>query len=174
MATDILMLLERCIGLESTAATVYEILARRFVGDVELAALWASMARDEHQHAQKLSTWRELIAREPAEHRPTASGFDEGVDAVQRLLAESRIAAETADEEEAFAIALAMENSELDVIYTTLLQSSPVSRYPDIADTVRHETAGHHEKLLDMAGRRCRSQRTLLRAAMLSGHHGTH
>ncbi|MEO6025941.1 MAG: hypothetical protein ABIR79_03625 [Candidatus Binatia bacterium] len=171
MATDMLALLERCTALEETAATIYESLTRRFAGDAELAALWASLARDEHAHARKLATWRELIAREPAEHRPQASGFDDGVAEVQRLLAESRIAAETADEEEAFAIALAMENSELDVIYTQLLQSSPIARYPDMVDTVRHETAGHHEKLLEMVKRRCRAERTMLRAALLAGHH---
>jgi hypothetical protein len=64
-----------------------------------------------------------------------------------------------------------MENSELDVIYATLLQSSPVARYPDMADTVRSETAGHHEKLLAMAKRRCRAEKTMLRAALLAGHH---
>jgi len=171
MATNMLTLLERCIGLERAAATVYELLARRFAADAELAALWAAMARDEHGHARKLADWRELIVRQPADHRPAASGFDGDVAEVQHLLAESRIAAETADEEEAFAIALAMESSELDFIYTTLLQGSPIARYPDMADTVRHETAGHHEKLLDMVRRRCRAEKTMLRAALLAGHH---
>lgn len=171
MTTDMLTLLERCVALERTAASVYEILARRFGADTELAALWASLARDEYDHARKLATWRELIAREPAERRPTASGFDAGVGEVQRLLAESRLAAESAGEEEAFAIALAMENSELDVIYTTLLQSSPIARHPDLVDTVHQETAGHHEKLLAMVKRRCRAEKTMLRAALLAGHH---
>jgi rubrerythrin len=171
MGTDMVALLERCTALEETAATIYEILARRFAGDAELAALWASLARDEHGHARKLATWRELIAAEPAEHRPTASGFESGITEVERLLKESRTAAATADQEEAFAIALAMENSELDVIYTTLLQSSPIARYPDLVDTVRHEAAGHHEKLLAMAKQRCRAERTMLRAALLAGHH---
>ena len=47
MTTEILTLLERCTGLERMAATVYEVLARRFEGDGELTALWSSMARDE-------------------------------------------------------------------------------------------------------------------------------
>ena len=171
VTTDMLTLLARCVGLERTAASVYEILARRFAGDAELAALWASLARDEHDHARMLASWRELIAGEPVEHRPQASGFEAGIADVQRLLAESRVAVETADEEEAFAIALAIENSELDVIYTTLLQSSPVARHPDAVGGARHETAFHHEKLVDMARRRCRSEKTMLRAAMLAGHH---
>jgi hypothetical protein len=118
-----------------------------------------------------LASWRDLIAREPEAERPRATGFDAGVADVQRLLAENRLAAETADQDEAFAIALAMESSELDVIYTTLLRSSPFARHPDVVRSARHDTAGHHEKLLDMARRRCRSEKTMLRAAMLAGHH---
>jgi len=171
MTNDMLNFLERCISLERSAARVYETLARRFASDAELAALWAAMARDEHGHARKLATRRDLIALEPTEHQPRASGFDADIAEVQRLLAESRVAAETADEEEAFAIALAVENSELDVIYATLLRSSPLVRYPDLKNAVGHETAGHHEKLLDMVRRRCRAERTMLRAALLAGHH---
>jgi rubrerythrin len=171
MTTEILTLLERCTELEHMAATVYEVLARRFEGDGELTALWSSLARDEQSHARKLATWHDLLANEPAEHRPQASGFEADIADLHTLLTESRVEAEAADQEEAFAIALALENSELDVIYTTLLQSSPLSRYPDLTETVRHETAGHHQKLLEMVGRRCRAEKTLLRAALLAGHH---
>jgi rubrerythrin len=165
-----LPLLERCAAMEEIAATVYEALTLRFAGDIELAALWSSLARDEHAHARKLRTWRELVAAAPAEHRPTASGFEWDVADVERLLKESRVAAATADEEEAFAIALALENSELDAIYTTLLQGPPSARYPDLAGAIRRDTAGHHQKLLEMVGRRCRGEKTLLRAALLANH----
>lgn len=171
MPNDMQTVWERCIALEESAAAVYETLARRFRGDPELAALWAAMARDEHDHARQLATWRALVAQEPAEHRPQPGGFDAGIADVQRLLAESRVAVETVDEEDAFAIALALENSELDVIYTTLLQSSPLARHPGRADGVRHETAAHHAKLLDMVRRRCRAEKTMLRAGLLAGHH---
>lgn len=171
MATEMLALFDRCIALEDTAATVYEILARRFAHDAELAALWAALARDEHDHARQLATCRAVVAREPAERRPAVSGFAETIDDVQWLLTQSRVDAETADEEEAFAIALAMENSELDVMTTTLLQSATLARCSDIVEGMRHDTAGHHRKLLDMAQRRCRAEKTMLRAALLAGHH---
>lgn len=167
---DMLDLLGRCVGLERKAADFYEILARRFAGDAELAGLWSTMASEEREHARKLATWRELIAAEPPEHRPQASGFDFDVAEVERLLDESRAAAATADEEEAFALALALEGSEIDAIYTTLLQASPIARFPDFRETVKRESTGHHYKLLEAAARRCKSDRTRLRMELLAAH----
>jgi rubrerythrin len=167
---DLVALLARCIELELEAAELYAVLARRAAGDAELVALWSAMADDERRHARKLATWRELVAAEPPEHRPQASGFVAGVDATEALLQESLDAAVDADEDEAFALALALEASELDAIYTTLLQASPLARFPDFALTVRHETSGHHERLLDAARRRCRSERVRLRLAILAAH----
>lgn len=165
---DVVALLGRCAGLERKAAEFYETLARRFAGDAELAALWSTMASEEREHARKLATWRELVAAEPAEHRPQASGFDADVDEVERLLDESRAAAATSDEEESFAMALALEGSELDTIYTRLLQASPLARFPDFHETVRRESTGHHHKLLEVAERRCKSERARLRIALLA------
>lgn len=167
---EMLDLLERCVGLERKAAEFYGILARRFAGDPELARLWSTMADEEREHARKLATWRELIGAEPPEHRPRASGFDADVDAVERLLDESRTAAATADEEEAFALALGLEDSEIDAIYTTLLQASPIARFPDFHETVKRESTGHHHKLLELAARRCKSDRTRLRMELLAAH----
>jgi rubrerythrin len=165
----ILALLDRCIELEFLAADVYDALARRSA-DVELAALWSALAQDERGHARKLATWRELVAAEPPEHRPQASGFVDGVHAVEHLLRASLAAAPHADEEEAFAIALAIEASEIDAIYTTLLQASPLARFPDLSETVRDETSAHHRRLAEAAARRCRSERNQLRLAFLQAH----
>jgi hypothetical protein len=165
-----LALLDRCVRLERTAAEIYETLAQRFAADGELQALWTAMAADEREHARKLATWRELLAAEPGWHRPQASGFSEAVEAVEALLRTSRAEAATVGEEEAFALALGIEGSEIDAIYTTLLQSSPLARYPDLHETVRHESAGHHERLLAVAERRCRSDSTRLRIALLAAH----
>ncbi len=167
---DVLALLARCVGLERKAAAFYEVLTRRFASDPPLAKLWSSMARDEHEHARKLATWRELVAAEPPEHRPQLSGFGGDVDAVEQLLDESLAAAETVDEEEAFALALALEGSEIDTIYTTLLQASPLARFPDFHETVRRESTGHHHALVAEAEQRCKSERTRLRIALLAAH----
>lgn len=167
---EMLDLLERCVGLERKAAEFYGILARRFAGDAELARLWSTMAEEEREHARKLATWRELIAAEPPAHRPQASGFDFDVGEVGRLLDEACAKAATADEEEAFALALGLEASEIDAIYATLLQASPIARFPNFHETVKRESTGHHHKLLEAAGRRCKSDRTRLRIELLAAH----
>ncbi|MCC6846968.1 MAG: hypothetical protein IT294_00605 [Deltaproteobacteria bacterium] len=165
---DMLDLLGRCIGLERNAAEFYEILARRFAGDAELARLWSTMAGEEREHARKLATWRELIVAEPLEHRPRASGFEPDVVELERMLEESRAAAATADEEGAFALALALEGSEINTIYTTLLEASPIARFPDFQETMKRETAEHHGALLEAARRRCTSDRARLRMGLLA------
>jgi rubrerythrin len=167
---DMLALLERCVGLEHGAAALYDTLAARSAADPELVALWSAMARDEREHARKLATWRDLLAAEPAEHRPQASGFTTDIEAVEALLADARARAPHADEEEAFALALALEASEIDAIYTTLLQASPLARFPDFATTVRHETGRHHAALRAAAERRCRSEQNRLRIGLLAAH----
>jgi rubrerythrin len=167
---DILTLLERCVGIEQGAAELYETLAARCAADRELVELWSALARDEREHARKLATWRDLLAREPAGQRPQASGFGAGVAAVEALLADARARAPHADEEEAFALALAVEASEIDAIYTTLLHASPLARFPDFAVTVRQETGRHHAALRAAAERRCRSEQNRLRIALLGRH----
>ena len=165
---DILVLLDRCAGLERMAAGLYEILAARFAADAELATLWSAMAADEREHARKLLAWRTIVADEPADRRPQASGFAAAVDAVERLLRRSRGSAPTADVEEAFALALGLESSELDAIYATLLQASPLSRSADLYDAHRSEPGDHHGRLIAAAERRCRTERNRLRIALLA------
>jgi rubrerythrin len=165
----LLPLLKRCSDLERMAAAVYEVLAHRFAADTELAALWASLARDEHEHARKLDALAEPMA--PVPPGPGLDGLDEQVADVHWLLAESHTAAATADEEEAFAIALAIESSELDAISAAVMQAAATGERRNLAEAMRHDTAGHHEKLLTLVRRRCRAERTLRRAALLAGHH---
>lgn len=164
----ILELLDRCVQNELNAAEVYALLAERFAGDDALVTLWSSMAREEREHARKLATWRELLAIEPPEQRPQASGFAEDLAEIEELLARARDGARTADEEEAFALALGIETSEIDAIYTTLLHSSPLARFPDLAETVRREATAHHEMLFAAAEKRCRGDRARLRMALLA------
>jgi hypothetical protein len=165
---DILPLLDRCVGLEYAASEMYTLLATRLGADAELHTLWSGMAADERDHARKLATWRALVEAEPPEHRETASGFDSAVEALERLMESTRAAAArvtTADE--AFALALALETSEIDAVYTKLLQSSPVARFPDVRETYHRETAGHHAALVRLVQARSRDEHNLLCAALL-------
>jgi hypothetical protein len=166
--TDVLKLLERCSDLERSAAAVYEVFARRFTSDAELAALWASLARDEHDHAHQLDAFHEPLVSVGPERRPPVTDLDEDLADVHWLLAESRNAAASVDEEEAFAIALAIETSELDAISAAVLQVAALTVGPHGGDPTLHDSAGHHEKLLAMAKRRCQADTTMRRAALLA------
>jgi len=70
--------------------------------------------------------------------------------------------------DDGFAIALELEMSELDAIYTTLLESSPLSRHADVAETRRREVAGHHEALVRAVRARSRDEQNLTRALLIA------
>jgi rubrerythrin len=169
---DIVTLLTRCIALERGAGEVYRMLAARAGGDAELVRLWTAMARDEDQHADKLDAWRTLVLGEPPERRTCADGFDAGVRALEALMAHARAeAARVTTADEAFALALALERSELDAIYTTLLQASPIARFPDGSETYRRETADHHDALVAAVAARPTTEANTLAAALLAAAH---
>lgn len=165
---NILRLLRRCEGIERAAAHLYQLLARRFAKDGELARFFLDMAVDERGHAKKLATWRRFLEhRDPSRH-PFATGFDESVTELEGLVGRLHKQARTAPSaEEALRIALELESSELDTIYSMVLQSSPLARFPDLAETRKVEIGSHHQKLLHMVQERCRSEDNLLAAAIL-------
>lgn len=166
---DVIRLLDRCIALERAAGEIYKVLAARFAGDAELRGLWSGMADDEGAHAQRLVAWRRLAAAEPPEHRTLADGFDDAIDALERLLETSRTAAgRVASADEAFALALALETSELDAIYTKLMHSSPIARSSHTTEASRAEVARHHATLVRTVRARSRDEHNLLLAALLA------
>jgi rubrerythrin len=166
---DILPLLDRCIAIERAVAEIYDAFAARTVSDSELRELWSALAQDERQHAGKLASWRELVVGEDAGHRTAAEGFEDAVREAEALLiaARERIP-EVRTPDDAFAIALELEMSEIDAIYTALLQSSPLARYPDIAETRRREVDPHHEALVRAVRARSRDDQNLTRAALIA------
>lgn len=166
---DILDTVDRCIQIELGAAEIYERLAGRFTDDADFRRFWDAMADDEREHAHKLSTWRSLLALSPAERRLEAEGFEEGLGESEKLVARARVRAEQArTPDDAFAIALALELSELDVIYTVLLQSSPIARFPDIEQTRRREIGRHHEALVREVEARSRNEKNRFDAALIA------
>lgn len=165
-------LLDRCIPLERGAGEIYRTLATRAGGDAGLEQLWSSMARDEDEHAHKLATWRTLLLTDPPERRAAADGFDEGVSALEELIGRARTQApRVTSADEAFAIALRLEGSELDAIYTTLLHASPIARFPDASETYRRETADHHDRLLAAVTARPMTPENALAASLLAAAH---
>jgi rubrerythrin len=170
---DMVKLLDRCIALERGAGEIYRTLAARAGRDADLERLWSSMARDEDEHAHKLTAWRTLLLAEPAERRTCADGFDAGVTALEELITGARARAhDVVNADEAFTIALRLEGSELDAIYTTLLHASPIARCPDVSETYRRETADHHDALLAAVAARPMTPENTLAASLLAAAHG--
>jgi rubrerythrin len=167
---DILEILDRCGGLERGAGDVYALFAERFADDPGLCPLWQRMAEEEREHARKLEALRALVAAEFPEHRPVANGFADAIREIEILVRNARLQARRcASADEAFALALELEESELDSLYTTLLRSPVITRLSDAATTIRGEIAAHHEALVRMVRERSRDDANLLRAARLAG-----
>jgi rubrerythrin len=166
---DMIRLLRRCTQVEQKAAEIYDTLARAFADDPEVARMWWQMASDERDHAKKLGTWRRLLERSPRASGIDASSFDPAVRELEVLARDLRKrTGKVHDLEQAFAIALTLEVSELDTIYALLLQASPIARFPDIDDTRRIEVGGHHRALIDMVRARSHDERNLTDAALLA------
>lgn len=166
---DIVAILARCIAIERNAAAIYERLAARFAHDAELGMLWSAMAQDELAHASSLERWHALADQKPPDRRGQAIGFERDVEAVERLLAETlEASARVASAEEAFALALALETSEIDTIFMTLLRSSPLARGSEADGDLRRDTSAHHANLVQVVQRRSQDGANLLRAALLA------
>jgi rubrerythrin len=166
---DLIGLLRHATRVEEIAAEIYGTLSRRFASDPTLHRFWASMAEDERKHAKKLATWRRLLERTPPERRPECDDFSAGIRDLESLARQLWARANDVDDVEgAFSIALALENSELDVIYTRLLQRSPIARFPDLEETRKSEIGRHHEALLEMVRARSKNEGNLMQAALLA------
>jgi rubrerythrin len=168
-AVDAIGLLRYATRIEEIAAEIYGTLSRRFASDPTLHRFWASMAEDEHKHAKKLATWRRLLERTLPERRPDCNDFSAGIRDLESLARELCARAEKVDDVEgALSIALALESSELDVIYTRLLQGSPIARFPDLEETRKSEIGRHHEALLEMVRARSKDEGNRTQAALLA------
>jgi rubrerythrin len=162
-------LLRRAAKIELAAAKIYDTLATRFVDDPVLHRFWSNMADDERKHSKKLETWQALLKQGPATERPDLTDFSKPIGDLERLTRDlAPRVAKVSSADEAFAIALALESSELDIIYTTLLQSSPVARFPDVAETRRAEIGRHHQALLEMVRARSQSEQNRRMAALIA------
>lgn len=166
-------LLRRCTRLEIGAAEIYDDFARRFRADELFSRFWAELAEDERRHGKKLSTWRRLLSLEHKTKGWEVAGFEDSVRELESLVEELRAKARTVETaDDAFAIALALEESELDPIYTKLLQSSPLARFPDLADTEQAELGAHHRSLVAMLRTRATNEKNLMGATLLDVSHG--
>jgi rubrerythrin len=164
----ILAVLDRCIAIERGAGEVYDTLAARCTEDSELRDFWLRMAHDERTHALALETVRTRAALEDSEHPTLADGFEEDLLGLEELVANARKGAAQADtQEDAFAIALELELSEIDTIYKALLDSLPASRAVEVQKTRRRDGDPHHAALARTVRARSRDEKNLTRAALM-------
>lgn len=124
--------LERFAEIERLAAKVYFQLSHLFPHHAELREFWWQMAMDEEQHASVLLACKTIVDKVPREtmnpsvNQQTAGRLEAQL---QSYLDEG---SRSISVDRAFNIALEMETSELDIIYTQLLESCG----PQVAKTM--------------------------------------
>jgi len=138
----------RCIEFEEKAASIYLQLAAKFSSDRRLGSFWLEMAMEEKQHAGLLQFC-------------VAEGLfvpdlpnDSTLEQVHRVFVDlqKRVADPRLTVEEAFSIAITMESSEINKLFsrlTTALHNSPYLAKRKIATFVPH----HCESLITAARR---------------------
>jgi hypothetical protein len=169
----ILPILERCINIERRAGEVYDRLAARLPVDEELHGFWSRMAADERKHARNLETYCAIVAGEDPQHPTLADGFEDTLIELERLTGEALERASCATSaDEAFGIALDLELSELDTIYTTLLRSSPLT-LPRDGSYAPSDLAPHHAALVGAIRARSQNEDHLTRAALIAARDRT-
>jgi len=121
--TDIL---QRCSELASRTAQVYRGLAERFQGDRDRVALWRELALEEETHSDVLRRERQSFVEQDQSGSflpEYAERLDHLDNALQQL--ETRATA-TATLDDALAVAVALEQADLEELYDDLvLQGEP-------------------------------------------------
>ena len=137
-------ILERCSDLAARTARVYRSLAERFHGDGDRVHLWRELALEEETHADILR--RELESFQQQEQSGTF--LPEFAARLQQLDAElrqlERSAASAPALNDALAVAVALEQTDLEDLYDDLvLQGEPAFKL--ISERIEAALAAHPE-----------------------------
>ena len=108
--------------IERLVSRIYYRFSHLFLNEPELRDFWWEMAREEEQHASILAACREMIANYQEESIDPMLSSAKADELASRLNSFLRRGTPSLAVEEAFKIALDIENSEIDVIYGKLLQ----------------------------------------------------
>ncbi len=114
--------LERFAGIERLVAKVYFRFSHLFVNNSKLRDFWWQMARDEEQHACILLACKAIVENFPDETVDPNINREKADQLTERISSYLSKGTRSITVEEAFKIALEIECSELDAIYTGLLQ----------------------------------------------------
>ncbi|MCS6926014.1 MAG: hypothetical protein NZ578_08950 [Candidatus Binatia bacterium] len=113
--------LERCSQLEQRVADIYSQFAASFNEDKELESFWLGMAEEEKHHAKILAAEKAALEvdSDPGYFMPEFPAKLAELETLLRSVTEKARAGVTKDE--AFALALELEQSELNTIYRDLV-----------------------------------------------------
>jgi hypothetical protein len=126
--------LHRFAEIERLVAKIYFRFSHLFFLEPKLRDFWWEMAKEEEQHACILQACRALIENYEDENLNPKINPAKADELEQWLLAYYRRGTAVLDVEESFRIAMAIESSEIDVIYGKLLQLGG----PQIAKTMEN------------------------------------
>lgn len=155
--------LARFAELERLVSKIYFRFSHLFLDNPELRDFWWEMAREEEQHACILFACKALIENYEDEHLDPTISREKAQELEARLLSFLAQGTPFLTVEQAFRIALEIESSEIDAIYSKLIQLGG----PHIAKTMENlgVPASVQRRQLKAALRRFCSDPELLRSA---------
>ncbi|MGH7829665.1 MAG: hypothetical protein ACREP8_05760 [Candidatus Binatia bacterium] len=158
--------LERFAEIERLVSRIYFRFSHLFLDRLPLREFWWEMAKEEEQHASILLACKEMIENYDDETLD-ASISKERADALKKQLTEQlNKGTPSLTVEEAFSIALEIETSEIDAIYSKLLQLGG----PKIGKTLENlgvPASIQRQKLKSALLRFCKDPRLLQAAQQL-------
>jgi hypothetical protein len=155
--------LARFAELERLVSKIYFRFSHLFLDNPELRDFWWEMAREEEQHACILFACKALIENYEDERLDPTISREKARELETRLLSFLAHGTPSLTVEQAFRIALEIESSEIDAIYSKLIQLGG----PHIAKTMENlgVPASVQRRQLKAALRRFSSDPELLRSA---------
>jgi len=126
--------LERFAEIERLASKIYLRFSHLFLHQAEVRDFWWDMGMEEEQHASILLACREIIENYEDEKLDPSISREKADQLKEQLSSYLGKGTPSLDVEEAFKIALEIETSEIDAIYSKLLQLGG----PKIAQTMQN------------------------------------
>ena len=156
--------LERFAEIERLVGKIYFRFSHLFLGQESLRDFWWEMATEEEQHACILHACKALIENYDDEKIDPSLTAEKAGELKNWLTAYLQVGASSLGVEEAFRIAVEIENSEIDAIYSKLLKLGG----PNIARTMENlgvPASVQRQKLKAALRRFCAGNQDLLQAA---------
>jgi hypothetical protein len=126
--------LERFAEIERLVGKIYLRFSHLFLTQAEVRDFWWDMGMEEEQHAAILLACKDMIANYEDEELDPSIGREKADQLKEQLSSYLRHGTPSLAVEEAFRIALEIETSEIDAIYSKLLQLGG----PKIAQTMQN------------------------------------